>query len=60
VNGGHVSLEISGRLEAVVAHGADEVVAFVDAPDVVVQVRTSLELLAAPVASEGHLKRGTN
>ena len=55
MNSCNVSLEIPGRLEAVVAEVAHEVVALVDAPDVIVQVRTSFELFSTPVASEGHL-----
>ena len=55
VNCRDVSLQIPGCLEAVVAQVANEVVAFVDAPDVVVQVRTSFELFAASIASERHL-----
>jgi hypothetical protein len=47
-----VALQVSSGLEAVVAEVADEVVAFVDAPDVVVQVRTPFELLAAPGKKE--------
>jgi hypothetical protein len=47
-----VALQVSSGLEAVVAEVADEVVAFVDAPDVVVQVRTPFELLAAPRKNE--------
>ena len=48
VNGADVSLEVSRSLEAVVADGANVIVVLVDAPDVVVQVRPSLELLATP------------
>ena len=48
VNGADVSLEVSRGLEAVVADGANVIVVLVDAPDVVVQVRPSLELLATP------------
>jgi len=55
VNVGHVALQVSGSLEGFVAVRADEVVALVDAADVVVEVWLSLELLAAPVAGEGHL-----
>ena len=43
-----MSLEIASGLEAVVADGADEVVVLVDAPDMVVQIRTTLELFATP------------
>ena len=48
VNGADVSLEVSRGLEAVVADGANVIVVLVNAPDVVVQVRPSLELLATP------------
>lgn len=48
MNGADVSLEVSRGLEAVVADGANVIVVLVDAPDVVVQVRPSLELLATP------------
>jgi hypothetical protein len=48
VNGADVSLEIASSLEAVVANVADEVVVLVNAPDVVVQIRTTLELLSTP------------
>ena len=44
----NVSLEVSCSLEAVVAHVTHEVVVLVDATDVVVQIRTTLKLLAAP------------
>ena len=46
----NVSLEVSCSLEAVVAHVTHEVVVLVDATDVVVQIRTTLKLLAAPGA----------
>jgi len=48
VNGTDVSLEIASCLEAVVADGANEVVVLVDAPDMVVQIRTTFELLTTP------------
>ena len=48
MNGADVSLEIASSLEAVVANIADEVVVLVNAPDVVVQIRTTLELLSTP------------
>ena len=46
MNGADVALEIASSLEAVVANIADEVVVLVNAPDVVVQIRTTLELLS--------------
>lgn len=55
VNGTDVSLEIASCLEAVVADGANEVVVLVDAPDMVVQIRTTLELLTTPVTGERRL-----
>ena len=55
VNCRDVSLQIPGCLEAVVAQVTNEVVAFVDAPDMVVQVWTPLKLFAASIASEWHL-----
>jgi hypothetical protein len=48
----NVSLEVSCSLEAVVAHVTHEVVVLVDATDVVVQIRTTLKLLAAPGAKK--------
>ena len=48
MNSRDVALQVPGCLETVVAEVADVVVALVDAPDVVVQVRSALELLAAP------------
>ena len=43
----NVPFEVPGRLEAVVANVAHEVVVLVDAPDVIVQIRATLELFAA-------------
>jgi hypothetical protein len=48
----NVSLEVSCSLEAVVANVTHEVVVLVDATDVVVQIRTTLKLLAAPGAKK--------
>ena len=49
MNSGDVSFEVSCRLEAVVAKIADEVVTLVDATNVVIQIGTSLKLLATPM-----------
>ena len=55
MNSGDVSFEVSCRLETVVAEIADEVVALVDATNVVVQIGTSLKLLATSEKKQFYL-----
>jgi hypothetical protein len=59
MNSGDVSFEVSCRLEAVVAEIADEVVTLVDATNVVVQIGTSLKLLATSGKKQFYLLKST-